>query len=373
MKMNPRSDYMPATNRRAFTLIELLVVVAIIALLISILLPSLGQAREQAKTVKCGTQLGQIGKAMQSCWGENNDFGPSWDDGIAPIGIPGPPPGKAMYTWVDVLFDLDYMGSADIQICPSDKRPDEVVKLRSNGNWGGSAWLFTQRQGSGGEWKYGVRTSYTLSSIMHFNYREDRFRDSARQVVAADGWWTWFAGINAGWLMAPRLRINGGPPYAWASNDGGSTAIGWRHQRDLRAQFAFADGHVGTVVPKPPQTRNDLGFSTVDTTAVFAWLPGEHSVMGLQSQYGRGGYPAGIPNPGRMANMDDDPTSPLPDKKRYPAHYYARISGGNRKLISGSVDENNFHPYAYPERLSAHYRTVNKLWRKLPSDPLQRK
>ncbi|AQQ10255.1 type II secretion system protein G [Sedimentisphaera cyanobacteriorum] len=48
-------------RKKAFTLIELLVVISIIALLMAILMPALGRARESAKNVICGTNLKQIG------------------------------------------------------------------------------------------------------------------------------------------------------------------------------------------------------------------------------------------------------------------------------------------------------------------------
>lgn len=59
---------------RGFTLVELLVVVSIIALLVSILLPSMRRARDQAKLVKCQSNLRSINQALLSYVAEYDSY-----------------------------------------------------------------------------------------------------------------------------------------------------------------------------------------------------------------------------------------------------------------------------------------------------------
>jgi prepilin-type N-terminal cleavage/methylation domain-containing protein len=87
-------------NRRGFTLIELLVVVSIVVLLVSILLPAVGQVRTQARISVCTQNMKQHGIGQGNYSAANGDYLPhapkappssATNEGGRPYGIPGRP------------------------------------------------------------------------------------------------------------------------------------------------------------------------------------------------------------------------------------------------------------------------------------------
>ncbi len=160
---------------RGFTLIELLVVVAIIALLISILLPSLSHARKQARSVVCRTNVRSLATAAFTYSIEEGVYPPSltnfvysgsptvssqrWKGGVDWLGIgdqagayepgdpndpqSGNPKGFDAAPKFGALFP--YVKIEKAYLCPSDKRgtADETSYLGGGGNGKFSYTMFS--------------------------------------------------------------------------------------------------------------------------------------------------------------------------------------------------------------------------------------
>ena len=126
-------------RRMGFTLIELLVVIGIISILMGVLLPSLGKAREQSQRIKCLSNLRQIGSAFMF-YGQDfkkyptrtnmSQFYGTWTAELIDRSYPGAFFGALLDPTIGprVVTDADkqkwgrkYLGNLAVVECPSDR------------------------------------------------------------------------------------------------------------------------------------------------------------------------------------------------------------------------------------------------------------